>query len=199
MWPETPRVWLDLGAPAHGGSPRVPWAQVIMLEKEIPDLAVTQFPAKQTQCPGLRGHHAASHEMARHSSMLPSKMLANRVVAGAQEGGDHSSLWCVGAEVGFWIGLKAEPTGLLMDWLGHWCREERGRSDSKHFGQSMLEKSGPFMEKWTIGQGHSPSRGSKGLPASSGSRELQASLGSWLHVSSLCLCCHVASPYFCFL
>lgn len=46
MWPETPRVWLDLEALAHGGSPRVPWAQVIMLEKEIPDLAVTLFPAK---------------------------------------------------------------------------------------------------------------------------------------------------------
>lgn len=119
MWPETPRVWLDLGAPAHGGSPRVPWAQVIMLEKEIPDLVVTQFPAKQGQCQGFRGHHAASHEMARRSSVLPSKMLANRVVAGAQEGGDHSGPWRVGAEVRFWVGLKAEPMGLLMDWLGY--------------------------------------------------------------------------------
>lgn len=52
MWPETPRVWLEVGPPARGGSPRVAWIQVIMMGKEILDLAMTQFPHLQS------GNHA---------------------------------------------------------------------------------------------------------------------------------------------
>lgn len=48
MQPETPGVRLELGAPAHGGSPRVPWAQVSVLGKEIPNLTVIQFPYLQS-------------------------------------------------------------------------------------------------------------------------------------------------------
>lgn len=60
---------------------RVLCTQVITLGKEIHDLTVTVFsPAKWRQCQGLKGHHGASRKMARHSFVLPSETLANRVV-----------------------------------------------------------------------------------------------------------------------
>lgn len=35
-----------------------------------------------------------------------------------------------------------------------WEQRGEGRSDYEHFKQGKLEKSGLFMEKWTVGQGH---------------------------------------------
>lgn len=55
--------------------------------------------------------------MARHSSMLPSETLANRVVTRTQGEGVTTVDQRVQVleEVRVWILLKAEPMGALMD------------------------------------------------------------------------------------
>lgn len=71
--------------------------------------------------------------------MLPSEMLANGAVIGAQGGGSHGGQGCrCGSQA--WLKVESDGGANGLDWT--WAQTEEGG-----FGQSVLEKSGPFLEK----------------------------------------------------